>query len=253
MESSTDLYVTPRRVAGPEACLFYHAMEVPGLGVIQPEAGWDLRDGVDAYLGGIEFDGRRVLEIGPASGFLTFEMERRGAEVVAVELAPDREWDFVPQAGVDIAAVVESRWGVMDELRNGFWLAHERIGSRAQVHEGSAYELPDALGRFDVALIGSILLHTRDPQQILAQCAARAEQIVVTERHWPELPEAPLARLVPTRENGMWDTWWDFTPEYFVNALELMGRDRIEVTFHTQTHVAGSVDYPMPMFTVVAS
>ena len=47
---------------------------------------WDLRQTVDDYLGRIDFAGKRVLEIGPASGFLTIEMERRGADVVAVEL-----------------------------------------------------------------------------------------------------------------------------------------------------------------------
>ena len=56
----------------------------------------DLRDGVDEYLGHFVFAGKRVLEIGPASGFLTFEMEKRGARVVAVEVSDEHLWDYVP-------------------------------------------------------------------------------------------------------------------------------------------------------------
>lgn len=69
-------------------------MELSGYGVMEGE--WDLRHGVDEYLGKVAFAGQRVLEIGPASGFLTFEMEKRGAEVVSVEVTEDHGWDFVP-------------------------------------------------------------------------------------------------------------------------------------------------------------
>lgn len=65
-------------------CDFYHSMISPGVGKIIGL--WDLRQTVDDYLGRIDFAGKRVLEIGPASGFLAIEMERRGADVVAVEL-----------------------------------------------------------------------------------------------------------------------------------------------------------------------
>jgi hypothetical protein len=38
---------------------------------------------VDDYLGHVELRGKRILEIGPASGFLTVEMEKRGALLAA--------------------------------------------------------------------------------------------------------------------------------------------------------------------------
>ncbi len=80
---ANELSVRERPAVGLEDCHFYHTMEVPGYGVI--EGDWDLRAGVDAYLGGVSFANQRVLEIGPASGLLTFEMEKRGAAVVCVE------------------------------------------------------------------------------------------------------------------------------------------------------------------------
>src|SRR5262245_36618662 len=77
-------YAVPRTVTDPADCYFYHTMEIPGHGLVEGE--WDLRPGVEAYLGGIDFRGKRVLEVGTASGFLCFQMEARGAEVVAFDL-----------------------------------------------------------------------------------------------------------------------------------------------------------------------
>ena len=47
----------------------------------------DLRGREDSYLGRYDFNGKRVLEFGPANGGLTFWMEQQGAEVVALDLS----------------------------------------------------------------------------------------------------------------------------------------------------------------------
>ena len=72
-----------RRVTDPAECDFYHVVELPGGELTKAQ--WDLRETADQYLGGVDFAGKRVLEIGPASGFLSFHMERRGARVFCVE------------------------------------------------------------------------------------------------------------------------------------------------------------------------
>ena len=88
------IFGEPRTDISAADCEFYHVMDLPGYGLTEGQ--WDLRAGADAYLGGFEFSGKRVLEIGPASGFLTFEMERRGADVVCFDVAEEIGWDFVP-------------------------------------------------------------------------------------------------------------------------------------------------------------
>jgi hypothetical protein len=82
-------------------------MDVPGVGEIP--GSWDLRSGVDAYLGRLPFAGARVLEVGPASGFLTMEMEKRGASVIALEVKDDPGWDFVPFPAAVMAPIDEAR------------------------------------------------------------------------------------------------------------------------------------------------
>ena len=50
------------------------------------EGEWDLRGRFDDYVGRLDLSGKRVLDIGTASGFLTWEAERRGAQVVSFDL-----------------------------------------------------------------------------------------------------------------------------------------------------------------------
>lgn len=246
-----DIFAPAEHIESAEDCYFYHVMEIPGHGLVGGD--WDLRAGVDDYLGHVELTGKRVLEIGPATGFLTFEMESRGAELVSVELGPESTWDIVPHALIDLDAVNADRQKIMVKVRNGYWFAHERFGSRARVFNGSARSLPDELGQFDIAVLGSVLLHNRDPLSMIEQCARLADCIVIAERHFPDLDGQPVAQLYPTAESPQWDTWWNFSPDLFVQFLAILGFDRTEVTFHEQTHVHPGGEIKMPMFTVVGN
>jgi len=52
---------------------------------------------IQLILGNIEFNGKSVLELGPASGYLTFYMEQKGADVTSIDLSiDDNQWDVVP-------------------------------------------------------------------------------------------------------------------------------------------------------------
>ena len=56
-----------------EDCLFYHAMDIPGVGEIKGV--WVLRGKFDDYVGHAALAGQTFLDVGTASGFLTFEAE----------------------------------------------------------------------------------------------------------------------------------------------------------------------------------
>jgi hypothetical protein len=99
-------YADPRAVRDIENCFFYHRMELPGVGVVGGQ--WDLRETIEDYLAAFPFAGKRVLDVGAASGFPGFEMERRGAEVVSFDMSPDGRWDIVPLVGLDLDAVVST-------------------------------------------------------------------------------------------------------------------------------------------------
>ena len=105
--SNDEIFAEPLKVDDVADCYFYHTMELPGHGVIEG-LDWDLRGRVDEYLGNVDFAGQRVLEIGPASGFLTFEMEKRGADVISVEVTDEHGWDFVPYPAGKIGRSIRS-------------------------------------------------------------------------------------------------------------------------------------------------
>lgn len=220
-------------------------MDIPGVGEVHGQ--WDLRGREDEYLGHVNVAGRRVLEIGPASGFITLTLDRRGAEVVAVDTAPDAPWDFVPQQKLN-PAVIEQRSTHMERLRNSWWFVHEQCALRARVHYGHAERLPDDLGRFDVAVVASVLLHCRNPLSVIQAAAERSKAVVITDMASPDLSGA-VCRLVPSRENAVWDTWWTLTPELVEQFLGVLGFGTATVTHHTHEFAGGGTH---PFFTVVA-
>jgi 2-polyprenyl-3-methyl-5-hydroxy-6-metoxy-1,4-benzoquinol methylase len=79
-------YAAPRVITDVRDCFFYHTIDVPGHGTINGD--WDLRPGIRDYLGQVDFLGKRVLDVGAASGFLTFTMEKQGAQVISYDLSP---------------------------------------------------------------------------------------------------------------------------------------------------------------------
>ncbi len=238
------LYAEPRLVTDVRDCGFYHTMEIPGHGLVEGQ--WDLRAGVDRYLGGVALAGKRVLDVGTASGFLTFHAERAGAEVVSYDLGPDDPWDVVPFAGTDLAGYVAERRAAIRKLNNGYWFCHRALGSRARLAQGTLYALPLELGPVDVAICGSILLHTRDPFAALARALrVTTHTIVVTElmlrrqlpSSWLGRFRAPRMTFLPRmRAAAPKDTWWILGPELVTAFLEVLGFEDTTTTSHWQLY-----------------
>jgi SAM-dependent methyltransferase len=250
-------YASPRHVEDPADCVFYHTMDLPGLGVVQGQ--WDLREGADEYTGGVKLAGKRVLEVGTASGFLCFHMERRGADVVGYDLSDAQPWDLVPFASIDVAAVDAKHRDVIRRMNNSWWLAHRLYSSSARVVYGSVYEIPAAIGPVDVATYCAILLHVRDPFLALANgLRLTRETAVVTEIVGDRLASAsgglgptgrPAVEFIPNAAvGGPLDTWWFLTPEVLQAYLGVLGFEDSSVSYHRQKGSFGECDF----FTVVA-
>ena len=79
------LFAEPMPPADPADCIWYHSMTLPGFGEIAGQ--WDLRGEYGAYTGNVDMAGKSVLDIGTASGFLSFEAEAAGAsEIVSFDM-----------------------------------------------------------------------------------------------------------------------------------------------------------------------
>ena len=134
---------------------WYHTLELAP-GEVTPGV-VDLRPHVEKVGLPARMDGLRALDVGTFDGFWAFEMERRGAEVVAIDVDADEALDRPPgQEGTRF-----------DPRGPGFQLASEALGSNVVRHDLSVYEAtPERLGVFDLVFCGSVLIHLRD--QVLA-------------------------------------------------------------------------------------
>jgi O-methyltransferase len=236
--------------------VWYHATELPD-GTVLPGV-WDLRGHESTYLGEVDLAGKRVLELGPATGYLTFHMERMGAEVVSFEAGLDVSIDTLPVKGDDQP---DERLRVMqhtiDRNHDGWWYLHRTLGSSARFVQGNIYDMPADLGTFDITVVGAILLHLREPWGALSQAARRTtEAMIVTEPLQDDLhpPEANIMRFSPSAEHHL-TNWWSIYPGAVVSMLERLGFGRTETTFHSQRHhLAHDIDadaIDQAMYTVV--
>ena len=254
----TDPFTPPPAVPPQLAdCYFYHTTDIPGQGRVTGE--WDLAPGIDAYLGRVPFAGRTVLDVGAATGFLTFHMERAGAEVISYDLSEAQGWDVVPLSGIDAAEHARVRRAHIGAINNGYWLCHAAQQSKAKMAYGTVYAIDPALGPVDISVFGSILLHLRDPFLALQNAAQITRDTVIVA---DILPGAhPLSRLLAAAmgrtmqfkprfaRNGPWETWWNLPPKLVVEFLGVLGFERAVVSYHTQLLTGRK----MPMYTVVAT
>jgi tRNA (mo5U34)-methyltransferase len=135
---------------------WYHTLELPGE---TTEGIFDLRPYVGEYGIPDDLSGKRCLEIGTWDGFWAFELERRGAEVVALDLDDERDLDWPPRRRP--ATFPANGRG------EGFRYASEKLGSRVERVNRSVYDATaEELGTFDLVFCGSVLIHLRD--QLLA-------------------------------------------------------------------------------------
>jgi len=231
------IYAEPRDVEDVASCMFYHSMDLPGLGTVP--GNWDLRGRFEDYTGNVALAGTRFLDVGTASGFLSFEAERRGADVVSFESVSRDLHQHVPFAEVrrDPTGFYKAVPGRdnFDGLRNSYWLAHRLLGSSAKCFYGDVYDLPASLGEFDVVMVGQILGHLRDPLGALTSIAARCRgTLIVTECML--VSDQPIAMFpvnAQTPESAFrLVVWWMLSPVLLRNFLKILGLEAVAFTAH---------------------
>jgi tRNA (mo5U34)-methyltransferase len=146
-----------------EAMSWYHTIDVaPGL----TTPGWfDLRPYVDKYGLPERMDGMRVLDIGTWDGFWAFEMERRGAQVVALDVDHEDDYDWPPRRRPAQTKALDRGAGLR--------LVKELTGSQVERVVCNIYDAtPERLGgTFDLVFCGAVVLHLRDQLRALERFA----------------------------------------------------------------------------------
>jgi hypothetical protein len=196
------------RDAIAENPVWYHSIELAP-GIVTPGV-VDLRKLAERLLPD-DLSGRRALDVGTFDGFWAFEMERRGAEVVAidVDVIEAAEWPPISRAKLERDAKE------LDvELGRGFRLASEILGSTVERVVCPVYELePERIGGpVDFAFSGAIMLHLRDPVRALE--AIRFALALSGELRLYEPVSLWLTAVSPRRPAGSFQAaagdfnWW---------------------------------------------
>jgi tRNA (mo5U34)-methyltransferase len=169
---------------------WWHSFELPDGTVIEGVCGLDsLKDRIGQFPIPDDLRGKRVLDIGAWDGWFSFEMERRGAEVLAID-----NWD-------------NPRFHQMRAMLN----------SHVDYRQLDMYDLtPDRVGRFDIVLFMGVLYHLKHPLLALERvCAlttemAAVDSFILREKHRPgeNVDDRPVMEFYETSEfGGQTDNW----------------------------------------------
>ena len=218
-------WASPRLVESTSECKFYHAFEYPdGTSV---EGDWDLRQAFGDYSGNVDVSGKRVLDMGTASGFMSFAFEQHGATVVSADVESTVQYTKVPYyddiSQTDRALYLKRSGIALERMKNSYWYSWHKFESKAQVYYGDLINLPSWIGMFDIGFIGQIMVHNRDPLGLLQAVAERTtDTLIISEGMEPR--DENLIRFIPNNESERRPHgWFRFTTGTLCSFLKLMG------------------------------
>ncbi len=186
---------------------WWHSIDL-GQGQVTPgvHSQEELHDNFRRFVLPDDLRGKRVLDIGCWDGFYSFESERRGAEVVAVDC-------WRPE---------------------NFFRAKAALGSRIEFHELSVYDVtPARLGTFDIVLFLGVLYHLRHPLLALERVCELTRETAIVESHVVDnlFPtNHPIMEFYEEDElGGQFDNWWGPNRACLSRMLRASGFARTEV------------------------
>jgi len=175
---------TQKQIGRLQAEGWYHSIRFPDGHVTRGHQSEDqLRTRLAQFPIPQDLTGKRILDIGAWDGWFSFEMERRGATVVAVDV---REYETFLQARAALGSKVEYRIDDVVDIT------------------------PERYGYFDIVLFLGVLYHLKHPLLALERVCALSTDIMCVESYVTNAsPDAAAAmEFYEQRELcGQFDNW----------------------------------------------
>jgi tRNA (mo5U34)-methyltransferase len=185
----------------------YHSIELPDGSVLPGLQSIEhLRWRLDLFGLPEDLRGKRVLDVGAWDGWFSFECERRGADVVAVDcIALDT-----------------------------FHEAKELLGSKVEYLTLDVNELSARrLGRFDIVLFFGVLYHLRHPLLGLEKAVELSTDLVLIESFVIQAEKRQIPAVMEfyerTELGGQVDNWCGPSPECLVAMCRSAGFAEVEL------------------------
>src|SRR5450755_3979317 len=173
----------------------YHSIDLPDGSVLPGlQSVEHLRHRLDLFNLPHDLRGKRVLDIGAWDGWFSFECERRGASVTAVDC-------------VELDTFLEAR---------------ALLGSKVEYLTLDVNELSARrLGRFDIVLFFGVLYHLRHPLLGLERCVELSTDVVLIESFVIQAENRQIPAVMEfyerTELGGQVDNWCGPSPECLVS------------------------------------
>ena len=170
--------------------------------------------------------GLRALDVGTFDGFWAFELERRGAETVAIDVDSFDQADWPPLNRERLAAEARS-----EGPGQRFGLAREVLGAKVERVPCSIYDLvPERIGgSVDFVVVSDVLLHLRDPVKGLEQVRGALRpggRLLVSEQFNVLLTlSRPRRAAASFQARGTNYNWWEPNLTCYRDWLALAGFD----------------------------
>ena len=185
----------------------YHSIDLPDGSVLPGlQTVEHLRWRLDLFGLPLDLRGRRVLDVGAWDGWFSFECERRGAQVVAVDC-------------VSLDTFVEAK---------------QLLGSKVEYLTLDVNELSARrLGRFDIVLFFGVLYHLRHPLLGLEKAVELSTDLTLIESFviQPESRQIPsvMEFYERTELGGQIDNWCGPSPECLMSMCRSAGFAQVQL------------------------
>jgi len=196
--------------AGIEHFYWYHTVDL-GNGLVTP-GHYDFRGSIHDFGFPENMSGLRVLDIGAATGYFSFEFAERGAEVTSIDLPSLYDWDMVHSEKEQVvASLIKFHQASSPEeahyrhIVGPFDFCRDRKGLTVNRVFSPIYKLtPEVLGgrTFDMVYLGDILNHLFSPWAALEVVSRLAEEIYIATTAFAGA--APFMRFVGNRDRSWW-------------------------------------------------
>ena len=204
---------------------WYHSIELPDGGVIEGLQSLDQqRQRLRRFPIPEDLTGKRVIDIGAWDGWFSFEMERRGAEVLAVDSAKNTH-------------LLEAR---------------QLLGSRIHYQIADICRLTARdVGTFDIVLFFGVLYHLKHPLLALENVCGMCREMACVESFVTDADSRalPLMEFYETNElRGQADNWVGPNLSCLLAFCRTAGFARVnfEGALGERAHVTGYRHWPEP-------